>query len=337
MTARRLRLRAVSVAAAVAVLGGCGVQDALVGLQPAPAESIQGAPLDADAAALIATRVLDEAAAALAVKGKPGDAARAAVLAGDALRLAQAGRAVTTEATAPLTTPEPPTVLAVSAGRSWPRAILVARLESEGTRQVLHVLVSSSATSPFKLVASTPMLPGTQLPSAGDLTAGAPLVTKDTTAATAAGKGLVMTPAQAAAAYAAALAVPSPKPDPRVSVKDSFASALISSATTQRKALGKLATLTQKHAADPKSLVGFRLADGSAVIFTVLTRVDTITVGSGAKEIVLPPEYKAVTKKAKATKKVTLTSLEPVVLLVPAAGSVTAIGAEEILVSGTAS
>ncbi len=336
MTSRR-PLRLAALACATALLGGCGVQDALVGIQPAPTESVQGAPLDADAAALIATRVLDQATAALAVKGASGDAARAAVLAGDALRLAQAGRAATAEAAAPLTTPEPPTVIAVSAGRSWPRAILVARLEGEGTRQVLHVLVSSSATSPFKLVASTPMLPGTQLPSAGDLASGAPLVTKDTSATTPAGSGLVLTPAQAAAAYAAALSVPAPKPNPKVSVKDSFASALLTSAATQRKALGKLATLTQKHTTDPKNLVGFRLADGSAVVFTLMTRVDTITVGAGAKEIVLPAEYKALTGKAKATKKVTLTSLEPVVLLVPAAGSVTAIGAEEILVSGKAS
>ena len=122
-----------------------------------------------------------------------------------------------------------------------------------------------------------------------------------------------------------------------VVVKDSFATTLATTAAAQNKALAKLATLTQKHVAATKNLVGFRLADGSAVVFTLLTRTDTIKVGAGAKEIVLPAEYKAITGKAKATKAVTLTSLEPVILLVPSAGAVTAIGAEEILVSGKAS
>ena len=152
-----------------------------------------------------------------------------------------------------------------------------------------------------------------------------------------AGSGLTLAPVQAAQAYAAALAVPAPKANPAVSVKDSFATTLATTAAAQNKALAKLATLTQKHVAATKNLVGFRLADGSAVVSTLLTRTDTIKVGAGAKEIVLPAEYKAITGKAKATKAVTLTSLEPVILLVPSAGAVTAIGAEEILVSGKAS
>ncbi len=329
--------RLVPVVLTVLALGGCGVSDALVGVHPAPVESPQGAPLDADAAAAIATRVLDEAAAAIADKGKTAAAARAAAMGGDALVLAGTGKASADAPADPLSTAREPQVLAISAGREWPRAILAARLDSDGARQMLHVLVSASAVEPFKLVASTPMLPGAQLPAAGDFAAGAPLVSAATTLKVPAGSGLTLAPVQAAQAYAAALAVPAPKANPAVSVKDSFATTLATTAAAQNKALAKLATLTQKHVAATKNLVGFRLADGSAVVFTLLTRTDTIKVGAGAKEIVLPAEYKAITGKAKATKAVTLTSLEPVILLVPSAGAVTAIGAEEILVSGKAS
>ncbi len=83
--------------------------------------------------------------------------------------------------------------------------------------------------------------------------------------------------------------------------------------------------------------VAFRLADGGVVAFGTMRRADTVAVRSGAKELVLPKRYATLVGKTKVKKSVTLTSLEPVVLVVPAEGDVTAIGATELLVAGKGS
>lgn len=332
----RARSLAAGLVTAGVLLGGCGIPEKLVGITPAPSAAADGAPLDADSASAIVARVLADADAAAARKGSAGEKARKAALTGDALAVAEAaGSQAGTPAV--LSAPEPPAVIAISSGRAWPRAILASTLDADGTKAHLHVLVSTSAASPFKLAASTTMLPGAALPGAGETQAGAAFFTGSTAKDSPAIKGLALAPASAAAAYAAALAVPAPKDSKGVSVKDSFATSLRAATSAQKKALGKLATVTQKHVANPNTLVGFRLADGSAVVLTRLTRVDTITVGAQTKEIVLPAEYARLTGKKKATKKVALTWMEPVILVIPPKGSVSAIGAEELLVKGSAS
>lgn len=332
-TPRRTVLAALAGALALTT-AGCGATDALVGLHPPPAEAAAAAPLDAEGATGIAARLMAAARAAAGVKGAKGDAARAAVLNGDALLLADAaaarGQAVAT--TAELSKPPEPTVLAQSRGRGWPRAILATTLDPATSTQVLHVMVSRTPTDPFRITASVSMFGGAELPALGSEQAGAPFVApSDAT-------GLVLSPEKALAAYAAALARPAPKKPPAsVSVDDPFGAALAASAARQSKALGSLASLRQQHVALPKGTVAFRLADGGVVAFGMLQRTDTIAVRAGAKELVLPQRYAALVGKTKVTRSVSLKSLEPVVLVVPTAGDVTAIGAEELLVSGTGS
>ena len=328
---RPLALGAALVAAFA--LAGCGAQDALVGLHPAPAEQTAAAPLDVDGATAVATRLLTAADAPAEGDAKAATAAREAVLMGDALTVANAraaSKATTEVAAAELAAVAKPTVVAQSQGRDWPRAILATTLDEKSNTQFLHVMLSEEPDEPFRITASVPMFAGAELPALGDSAKGAPLLD------VAAADGLATAPDKAVAAYAAALATPKPTPTKVVAVDDPFATALRTSAAAQTKALGKLATLTQVHKPVLDEAVTFRLADGGAVTFGLMSRTDTVSLKAAAKEVVLPAEYAKVTGKPKATKSFTLGNLEPFVMVVPATGQAEVIGATELLTSGKA-
>lgn len=327
------RAVAVGVLAGALALTGCGTQDALVGLRPAPAEQTAAAPLDVDGATAVATRLLTAADAPAEGDAKAATAAREAVLMGDALTVANAraaSKATTEVAATELAAVARPTVVAQSQGRDWPRAILATTLDERTNTQFLHVMLSEKPDAPFRITASVPMFAGAELPALGDSTKGAPLLD------TAAANDLAVAPRDAVAAYAAALATPKPKTTEVVAVDDPFATALRTSAAAQAKSLGKLATLTQAHEPLLDEAVTFRLADGGAVTFGLMRRTDTVSLKAAAKEVVLPAEYAKVTGKAKATKSFTLSNLEPFVMVVPATGQAEVIGATELLASGKA-
>ncbi|NHA68024.1 hypothetical protein [Phycicoccus flavus] len=329
------RAGAVGALALALATAGCGVPDTLAGLHPAPAEPAAAEPLDGDGAQAVTARVLDAARAVATDTGKKGNRARAEVMRGDALTyanaLAKAGAASDGEGA--LGTASEPTVIAQSEGRDWPRAILATTLDDATSTQYLHVLVSRKPTEAFVLEASVPMFGGAALPAVATEGTGSPFVDPS------ARDGLAMSPDKALTGYASALRRPEPEKEPKgISAEDPFHDALTASADRQAKALKKLATLRQKHTADPKDAVAFRLADGGAVTFGLMTRTDTITVGKKAKELVLPTTYAKLVGSRKVTESMSLTSLEPVILVIPAdSGDVTAIGATELLVSGKGS
>ena len=160
------------------VLTGCGTQDALVGLHPAPAEQTASAPLDAEGATAVAARLLAAKDAAAAGDTKADRAARAEVLTGDALVVAdaQAARAGAAPEGTELA-PEPkPTIVAQSQGRQWPRAILASTLDETTNTQWLHAMVSEKPDQPFRIASSVPMFGGAELPALGKELAGAPLL-----------------------------------------------------------------------------------------------------------------------------------------------------------------
>jgi hypothetical protein len=329
-TRSRARLLA-GVLAGALLLSGCAAQESLVGLHPAPVEKTAAAPLDVEGATAVAARLLAQAdAAAKETDPEVAKKARSAVLMGDALTLAnaEAARAPATSTTAELAAEPKPTVVAQSAGRAWPRAILAATLDEESNTQFLHVMLSEKPEEPFRIAATVPMFGGATLPALGDSSAGAPLLdarAKD---------GLALSPEDAVTAYAAALAHPKPKASDAVSVEDPFATRLKAATAAQAKALGKLGSLAQAHAPLLGDAVTFRLADGGAVTFGLLRRTDTIAVKKTAKELVLPAEYAKVIGKKKVTKSLSLQNLEPFVMVVPRTGAAEVIGASELLVSG---
>ena len=314
-------------------LSGCGAQDALVGLHPAPAEQTASAPLDVEGATAVATRLLTAADAPAEGSAAAAAKAREAVLMGDALTVANAraaSKAASQGASTELATAPQPTVVAQSQGRDWPRAILATTLDDATNTQFLHVMLSEKPDQPFRIAASVPMFGGAELPALGDSSKGAPLLDAG------AKNDLAQAPADVVAAYARALATPKPKGTDAVDVDDPFATALRTSAAAQAKALGKLATLSQKHEPLLEDAVTFRLADGGAVTFGLMRRTDTVSLKAAAKEVVLPAEYAKVTGKKKATKSFTLSNLEPFVMVVPTSGKAEVIGATELLASGKA-
>src|SRR6478735_3008289 len=298
------------------VLAGCGTQDALVGLHPAPVEQTAAAPLDAEGATAVAT--------------KAARAARAEVLTGDALRVAdaQAARTGAQPEGTELAPEAKPTIVAQSQGRQWPRAILASTLDESTNTQWLHAMISEKPDQPFRIASSVPMFGGAELPALGEQLAGAPLLD------TAQKNGLETSPADAVKAYAAAIAQPKGKATDVVAADDQFATGLKTAAAAQATALGKLGTLAQSH--DPRldDAVTFRLADGGAVTFGLLKRTDTISVKPGAKELVLPADYAKLVGKKKVTKQLVLNNLEPVVMVLPKTGEGRVIGASDLLVSG---
>ncbi|MFQ6170111.1 hypothetical protein ACK8HX_00770 [Oryzobacter sp. R7] len=327
------RLLPVVGALAVAlVAGGCGTAtDALVGIEPAPAERTAAAPLDTDGATAIATRLLTAAEAPADGDAAAQKAARARTFTGDALTLAEARAARKAQpptGTALVTGPTPK-VLAQSQGRAWPRAILATSLDADDNTQYLHVLLSEQPDEAFRIAATVPMFAGAQLPAVGSASEGAPLLD------TGSKEGLAASPEAVLKAWAGALAYPKPRPTKVVDVTDPFAEGLTRAAAGQAKALGKLATLSQVHSPQLEHALTFRLADGGAVTFALVKRTDTITLKPTAKELVLPKEYADVVGKAKVTRSMKLENLEAVAVVVPESGAASVIGASELLVSGT--
>ena len=104
----------------------------------------------------------------------------------------------------------------------------------------------------------------------------------------------------------------------------------------QVKSLGTLASFSQAHAPIAHATIAFRLADGGTVTFGQLTRRDVITASAAAKELVIPATYSKLVGTSKASKSLTITSLESVVMVVPAKGAATTVGADEQMVSATA-
>lgn len=313
----------VTLAVSALLLAGCSVGPDVVGIDEPPVQQTTVAPIPAT----LAQRIVDETLAA-------SDAARtdddlAAVETGAALRVSRAEATIAGEIK-PKVDPavfaaDPAQVLAVSRGIVWPRHILATRLDKDANIQYLYVLVSRSVEDPYRVRFIVPMEGGASIPALGAIDPGAPVVFG--------GDGLIAPPSEVVRAYGEALAHPKPKESDLVDTSDRLAKGLRTVAEQQVKTLGKLGSFTETHEIVPDETVSFQLLDGGAISFGQLTRTDTITLTKEAKELVLPEVYEKLAKKKSVKSKVTITSLETVVLLVPETGRATLIGADEQLVS----
>jgi hypothetical protein len=332
--ARRIPLVASTVLAALA-LSSCGLAADVAGVHAPPAENTSVAPIDADRAAAVATRVLGLAQEAEGKADAEGDTARAAALTGTALDLAKARATYGTAVGGgnALTKPEAPTVLASSAGTAYPRLLLTTTLDGSTRRQYLDLFSSSAVTAPYLLENRVAMLPGATLPALGQVAVGVAQVGIDD------GTGLVMSPKAALEGYAAALNTPNPAANDAIESGDSYATALRAAQATQAQALGALATYAQTHTAVPESMRVLRLADGGAVVIARLNRSDVITGGENTKELKVPDALQKFTGAATAPKTITINATEAVAVLVPAEGKgkVALLGVTEQLVGGSVS
>lgn len=318
----RVRTLAVTaVTAAALTLTGCGVPERIVHLQDAPTVEHTGAPLREDAAQRIATRVLGEVAAA-----EDADTRRA-VINGPAMRVvnARAEADVATGDSSDVVVPTTPTVLAMSEGEEWPRAILAATLDESTQVQSVHVLVSTGPASPFRLYATAPMFAGTSVPSLGTLADGADF-----------DQATDEEPIEQSAVvdeYAKSLAFPAPdEQSDEVSVEDVFAESIRANAEAQDEALDDLGDLKQTNRSIPGSVVAFRTADGGSIVFGQMVRQDVITLTDKAKELTIDNEVlQELSGKEKVTKTFETESLKNLLFIVRPDSPATLIGAEEIV------
>lgn len=298
----------------------CGLPDRVVGLHAAPTETVSGAPFGEATAQEITSATLTEADRLLA--GEATDKQLKAVLTGPALRLAQVAPRFRGDDPVALETVSAPTILAISAGRDWPRTIL-ATTQRDSIQRV-HVLTSASPTAQFKLWLTADLLPGASVPALPPLGDGTTLVGKD--------HGLVAAPAQVFTLYGQLLNAPTKKTASAVvSARDAFANAIKASSAQQTKALGKLGTLTRANAPIADSILAFRLADGSALAFGQLTRTDTIKPTSKAKRLDLPKDLATLAKRKSVTEALRLTTIETLIAVIPVEKKATVIGAAEQL------
>jgi hypothetical protein len=308
-------------------LAGCGAGSGLVGVHDAPTQATTTAPISAQTAEHIATRVLAKAAEASAAKPADAQALRTEALTGSALAVANAASRLETDAPAtpaPLTRAEPPKVLGVSRGTSWPRLILV-QTTTVDSGAVLNLLVSPDAKTPFRLSAAAPMQPGAKVAALDPLSTGSPMV--------APGAKLAAQPADLLKGYAASLAYPKPVVTTDVDAADVFATAIRAHAAEQAKTFGKLATLTQTHTVEPGSTVAIALRGGGALVFGLLERTDTITLRRGGKSLTPSADFQRLVRKKTLTKSAELKSYETVVFTVPVEGKAQIVAVDEVLFS----
>ena len=320
MSRVRHTVAALATAGALA-LSGCGVEERIVHLQPAPTENAEtGAPLRAEAAERIAARVLTEVAEAANADE------RAAVATGPALRVLEArGEGPSADdAAAAVVVPSSPTILAVSPGQDWPRAILAATLDGTTQVQTLHVLVSTGASEPFRLFATAPMLGGTSVPNLGEFTDGAAFdVATEETAIPA---------SQVFADYAAGIAFPDATSVDSVRVDDPYATSLKTNAQQQADVLGDLGTVAQTHAPIADSILTFATADGGFLAFGHMVRTDRVALTDEAEKLEVQDErLRELSGKDSVTDSFTAEYLENVVFVMHAEAPADLIGAEEVL------
>lgn len=312
-------------------LSGCGVAPGLVGVHDAPTQVTTTAPISADSAEAIATRVLAKAAEAAAAKPADAQRLRTEALTGGALAVADAASRLESGAAtapAPLTRTEPPKVLAVSRGTAWPRLILVQTATAEGGT-ALNLLVSPDARTPFRLSAAAPMQPGATVAALDSLDAGSPVVTT--------GSELPVQPGPLLAQYAASLAYPKPVTAKDVDGTDPFSTAIRAHAGEQVKAFGGLAAFTQVHAVEPRNTVAISLRGGGALVFGLLQRTDTISLGKRGKSLTPSADFQRLVGKKVLTKSAVLKTYETVVLTVPPEGKASVVAVDEVLYSAQGS
>ncbi len=330
MTTHTARLTAALGAVALtATLSGCAT---IAGVSDAPTATVGGA-VPGSRAQAIAAQVVQTAQQAAAAPGADGDALRDTAFTGDALAAAKAdaklaGTLTPDQKDALALTGAAPTVLAVSTGESYPRAMVVQTTRAKSGLPILSFLTTPDVRTPFKIAASAPMLPSSEVPAFDVMTQGAPVLGDDA-------GGLAVDPEKLLGAYAASLSFPAPAATADAPfTDDAFATKLKQSAKAQSDALAGVGTFTQQHQA--KDVVGgLRLAGRKgALVFTVLDRKDTL-LNKTQGTVTPSPQFKALTGLTSIKAEAVQDSLEFVLFVVPDTGQAKVVGAEEHLVSAS--
>jgi hypothetical protein len=318
----RVRLGAVLVA--VGITAGCAPIDGALGIHDAPtAAATQGSVPQARAEEL--TAELFQAKAKAIEPGAAGTDARKAVYDGVALTAANAEARLADTLSAQVraelkSTGDAPQILAVSTGTAYPRQIVARTTLAKSGLPVLHLLVAKSWRSPYQLVASARMVPGSAVSPFDPISDGsAPLGD---------GAGLVISPEEILKTLPASMNYPTAADrDPRIA-QDPWTSQLLASVKDKAKALKALATISQTHVGRGV-LGGLRSAAGQgALVFVALERQDVLLNRTGAT-ITPTKAFTALSKVTSVKSEAATKTLEFLVLQVPESGTAAVVAASE--------
>lgn len=315
----RRTVRGIGAGLTVLAIGLAGVAPA----GAAPSATAEPAPADEQAYPVLTDTQLERIMGKVSQTVKAGDAAQDAKklrprVADHALEMRSLNyrnRKIDDSVPAPEPVAASPVLSAVAVSDpSFPRtAMAITEGEGNSTPQIL-MLRQDSARSQYHLVATAPMTPGAQLP-AGNLDQAGVEVLESADA-----EGLVMAPGHAVSGTARYLSDSGDdfskqfEPNPYVDAVHEYQEGLIANAGDAR--------FTFRRQSVPESVVGLRLADGSAIVFGDLY-ARTIARPKEAGGTVIVDELAAELRGGgRATRNgVQMTYREVLVLHVPAAGA----------------
>ena len=202
----------------------------------------------------------------------------------------------------------------VTRQKEWPRFFFAAGKSSAAEVPVLRVMLSEGAREPYALWSELSMVPGATMPTTVPVTVGADPVPADA-------EGLLMTPTSALAKYAKVLTVGPNAKEADFFGADEFRGQIAERLIDDRKALKSVVKkITDRHVADPKSILALRTSDGGALVVGVIEQTYVITLKTDAGKITPHGSFAGLTTRTSFTKKLTRTSLEVVALSVPKTG-----------------
>ena len=297
-------------------VAGCSSRADLLGLRANNAVSTAAPALTPAQAGTISRRALASAQQADATRS--ASAARSAFT-GVALRTASASYAVSQvvdpvsdDLGAVLAPAAPPSRIIVTSGTSYPRSLVALSRPGGSSTDEVALLISPNARTPYRIASRARLLPGVTLPLTAASTRGAASLPDDA-------PGLGATPADAVRDLARLLQTGASggtdfAPDPVVT-------SVRANATGQARGVAKIATFTQRHAVTDDPIQVLRTADGGALVLAAIERTDDFRVKKGAGYIKAPAAYQALAGGlTKITRQATVTTLQVVVIVLPARG-----------------
>ena len=314
--AGRLLLAGLVAVTGLASVAGCSSRAELLGLAANDRVSTGAVTLSPAHAEAITRRALTFAQQADA--SRSASAARTAFT-GLALRTAAASYAVgqvvdpgNADSGVVLAPPPPPSRLILTSGTSYPRSFVALSRPAGSSTDEVALLVSPDARTPYRIASRARLLPGAKVPSTGPSEHRAQTLADDA-------PGLVATPAEAVRDYAKLLQTG--VSSGTTFAPDSLVAGVRANATGQARGVAKIATFTQRHVVTDDPIQVLRTADGGALVLAAIERTDDFAVKKGAGYLTPPAAYKALAGGlAKITRQATVTTVQVVVIVLPATG-----------------
>ncbi len=263
-----------------------------------------------------AVRVLTAARLARTGSGQEAAQARDDAFSGQGLQGAGGAHklrdvAAVAEGGDPLIDPTEANVLAVSRDDGEHPWLMVVQTVPDTGQPVLHLLNSPDDADAFRIINSAPMLSGTEVGGFHPRGVGSPVVRE--------GRGdLPVEPEALLGDFASLLDYPSEDGDGADIRTNGYAPQVRDAADEQAEEVSVQADFTQEHRVMPKTIRTIERANGSALVFAVLERTDTFDVHEGMT-LNAPEMFTALVEdQDQITEEAAMTTLEFVVLEVPA-------------------